>query len=61
MVLIFYSFFDKLNLKLELWQKAFLSVVYGIVDKDGKRHFREIVLIMARKNGKSLLASAIAK
>ena len=48
-------------LKLELWQKAFLSVVYGIVDKDGKRHFREIVLIMARKNGKSLFASAIAK
>lgn len=48
-------------IKLELWQKAFLSVVYGIVDKDGKRHFREIVLIMARKNGKSLFASAIAR
>lgn len=48
-------------LKLELWQKAFLSVVYGIVDEDGKRHFREIVLIMARKNGKSLLSSAIAR
>ena len=48
-------------LKIELWQKAFLSVVYGIVDEDGKRHFREIVLIMARKNGKSLLFSAIAR
>lgn len=48
-------------LKLELWQKAFLSVIYGIVDGDHKRHFREIVLIMARKNGKSLIASAIAK
>ena len=47
--------------KLELWQKAALSVIYGIVDKDGKRQFREIVLIMARKNGKSLFASAIAK
>ena len=47
--------------KLELWQKAFLSVVYGIVDENEKRHFREIVLIMARKNGKSLFASAIAK
>ena len=47
--------------KLELWQKAVLSVIYGIVDNDGKRHFREIVLIMARKNGKSLFASAIAK
>lgn len=49
------------TIKLELWQKAFLSVVYGIVDKDDKRHFREIVLIMARKNGKSLFASAIAR
>lgn len=48
-------------LKLELWQKATLSVIYGIVDENGKRHFREIVLIMARKNGKSLFASAIAK
>ena len=47
--------------KLELWQKAVLSVIYGIVDKNGKRQFREIVLIMARKNGKSLFASAIAK
>ena len=46
---------------LELWQKAVLSVIYGIVDKTGKRQFREIVLIMARKNGKSLFASAIAK
>lgn len=48
-------------LKLELWQKAVLSVIYGIVDKNGKRQFREIVLIMARKNGKSLFAAAIAK
>lgn len=49
------------QLKLELWQKAVISVVYGIVDKNGKRQFREIVLIMARKNGKSLFAAAIAK
>ncbi len=48
-------------LKLELWQKAILSVIYGIVDENGKRYFREIVLIMARKNGKSLFASSIAK
>ena len=48
-------------IKLELWQKAILSVIYGIVDKCGKRYYREIVLIMARKNGKSLFASAIAK
>lgn len=48
-------------LKLELWQKAFISAVYGIVNKDGLRQFSEILLVIARKNGKSLLASAMAK
>jgi phage terminase large subunit-like protein len=48
-------------LKLELWEKAFLASLFGIVDADGKRQFREAVLIVARKNGKSLLAAAIAK
>lgn len=47
-------------IKLELWQKAFLSVVFGIKDKDGDRQFREVVLVMGRKNGKTLLAAAIA-
>lgn len=46
--------------RLELWQKAFLSCVFGIVDKDGFRQFREILLVEARKNGKSALAAAIA-
>lgn len=50
------------NLKLELWQKALVSCIFGLCDpKTGKRQFREIVLIIARKNGKTLLASAIAK
>ena len=48
-------------LKLELWQKAFLAVVFGIVDKQGMRQFREVVLIVGRKNGKSLFVSAIAE
>ena len=47
-------------LKLELWQKALLSVMFGIVDDSGRRVFREVVLVVSRKNGKSLLASAIA-
>ena len=47
-------------MKLELWQKAIVSALFGIVDKDGVRQFREVVVIVARKNGKSLLASAIA-
>lgn len=45
-------------LKLELWQKAFFSAIHGLVDKDGNRQFREVVLVVARKNGKSLIASA---
>lgn len=46
-------------LKLELWQKALISVIFGVVDSNNYRQFREIVLIVARKNGKSLLAAAI--
>lgn len=46
-------------IKLEPWQKYFLSCVFGIVDSNGNRQFREIVLIMGRKQGKSLLAGAI--
>ena len=48
-------------LVLEDWQKAFLSLVFGIVDADGHRVYREVVLLIGRKNGKSALASAIAK
>ena len=46
-------------IRLELWQKALLSVVYGIVDDDGKRVFREIVLLEGRKQGKTALMGAL--
>jgi len=46
-------------IKLELWQKAFLSAIFGIVDETGNRQFREVFLVVARKNGKSLIASGI--
>ena len=46
-------------IKLELWQKATVSVIFGIVDEDGLRIFREVFLVMGRKNGKSLFASAL--
>lgn len=46
-------------LKLELWQKAIVCAIFGIVKEDGRRQFREVVLIVARKNGKSLFASSI--
>lgn len=45
--------------KLSLWEKAFLSTLFGIVDKNGKRQFREVALFVGRKCGKTLLASAI--
>lgn len=46
-------------LKLELWQKAVVSAIFGIVDDDGYRQFREVLIIVARKNGKTLFAAAI--
>lgn len=45
-------------IKLELWQKATVSLMFGIVDKEGLRIFREVFLVIGRKNGKSLFASA---
>jgi len=45
---------------LEVWQKALLSVIFGIVDADGLRQFRECLVVMGRKNGKTLLDAAIA-
>lgn len=47
------------HIKLELWQKAFVSVVFGIMDSNDTRQFREVVLIVGRKNGKTLLRSRI--
>jgi phage terminase large subunit-like protein len=47
-------------IKLELWQKALLSVIFGIMDNNGDRQFREVFVEIGRKNGKTLLAAAIA-
>ena len=49
------------RLELALWQKAIVSCIFGLVDKNGHRQFREVFLVVGRKNGKSLFASAIAK
>ena len=47
------------RIKLEVWQKALLSAIFGIMDEEGHRQFREVLLVVARKNGKSILASGI--
>lgn len=48
-------------LHLELWQKAIVSAIFGVMDKTtGYRQFREVFIIVARKNGKTLFAAAIA-
>lgn len=48
-------------LHLELWQKAIVCAIFGIMDKTtGYRQFREVFIIVARKNGKTLFAAAIA-
>jgi phage terminase large subunit-like protein len=41
-------------LKLELWQKAALSVMFGVLDENGYRQFREVFMVVGRKNGKTL-------
>jgi len=46
-------------LTLEVWQKAMISAIFGIVDEKGVRQFREVLLVVGRKNGKSVVASAI--
>jgi phage terminase large subunit-like protein len=44
---------------LELWEKAILATIFGFIDIDGNRKYREAVLIVAKKNGKSLIASCV--
>lgn len=48
-------------LKLELWQKCIIQAVYGILDKETNlRRFQEILIVVARKNGKTTFASGLA-
>lgn len=45
--------------KLELWEKAHLAAVFGFIDIEGNRQYRESLFIVGKKNGKSLLASIV--
>ena len=47
--------------RLELWQKALIESAFGFIDKDTrKRKYKKVVCFVARKNGKSTLASILA-
>ena len=45
--------------RLELWEKAHLAAIFGFIDINGNRQYRESILIVGKKNGKSLLASIV--
>lgn len=45
--------------RLELWEKAILATIFGFIDIEGNRKYREAILIVGKKNGKSLLASIV--
>lgn len=47
--------------KLEEWQKAQLSCIFGLVNSEGRRQFQEVFAVEGRKCGKSLLASGVAE
>ena len=44
------------RLALSLWERAALSLIFGIVDQDGLRQFTEVFLMVGRKQGKTLIA-----
>nr|UCS96132.1 MAG: terminase large subunit [Caudoviricetes sp.] len=44
---------------LELWEKALLASIFGFIDISGNRKYREAMLIVGKKNGKSLLGSGV--
>ena len=45
--------------RLELWEKALLAAVFGFIDINGNRMCREALLIVGKKNGKSLIVSIV--
>lgn len=47
-------------LKLAVWQKAFIEVLYSFKFADGRRRFIEALMLISRKNGKSTMMAADA-
>ena len=47
------------HIRLSLWERATLSLIFGILDSEGKRQFTEVMIVVGRKMGKTLLAAGI--
>ena len=47
------------RIKLSLWERASICLIFGIVDADGKRQFREVFWVVGRKQGKTLICGSI--
>ena len=48
------------RIKLSLWERAVISLIFGIVDDGARRQFAEVLMVIGRKMGKTLLVAAIA-
>ena len=48
------------HLVLEPYELAFIECAFGFVDEGGIRQFNEVLLVIARKNGKTELGAAIS-
>lgn len=51
---------DEAKIKLELWEKFIVSELFGWRKADGTRRYRRAYIEVARKNGKTTFAAAIA-
>ncbi len=47
------------RIRLSLWERAAISTIFGIVDGDDLRQFTEVMWLVGRKQGKTLLAGGI--
>ena len=47
------------RIRLDLWERAGISDIFGIVDDSGKRQFSQVFWPVGRKQGKTLIAGGI--
>ena len=48
------------RIRLDLWERAAISLIFGIVDENARRQFVTVFWAVGRKQGKTLLAAAVA-